>query len=128
MTGYTDAPAPTRCIVRIMDMPDDPATIAAYDQAHRVGHTPPAVLDMQRRHGIADLEIFRADNRLAMLMHVTEAFDPAGIEAESASNPVLIAWHRQMGVMQRPPFADGRNWPEAVRVFRQSDHNVLNEE
>jgi hypothetical protein len=52
---------------------------------------------MQRRHGIADLEIFRADNRLVMLMHVTEAFDPAGIEAESASNPVLIAWHRQMG-------------------------------
>ena len=47
----------TRRFVRMIDLTDDPAAIAAYEQAHAPGHTPPEVLASQRRHGIAELEI-----------------------------------------------------------------------
>lgn len=111
-----------RRYVRIMDLRDDPATLAAYDRAHMVGQTPVEIVAAQHRHGIAEMEIFRAGNRLVMLMDVTDAFDPDGLDAERAVQDVIDRWHLRMAEYQRPPFADGVAWPEAHRVFRQSDH------
>jgi L-rhamnose mutarotase len=114
--------APARRIVRVMDLADDPEVFAAYHAAHAPGGTPRAVLDAQRRHGIEELEIFRAGNRLVMLMQVAADFDPKALDAESARDPDIAEWHRRMAVLQRAPFADGVGWPEAALVFRQSDH------
>ena len=112
----------TRCIVRIMDLADDPATWVDYDAAHAPGGTPLAVIDAQRRHGIADMEIFRTGNRLVMLMHVTAMFDPDALDAEGALDATITAWNRRMEGVQRHPLPGGPAWPEAVLVFRQSDH------
>lgn len=109
-------------IVRVMDLADDPAVWAEYDAAHAPGNTPQPVLDAQRRHGIADMEIYRAGNRLVMLMYVTDAYDPDALDAEGVSDPAISEWHRRMGVLQRAPFSDGTGWPEAAPVFRQSEH------
>lgn len=111
-----------RRIVRVQDLADDANMWAAYDAAHSPGHTPPAVLDAQRRHGILDLEIFRCANRLVMIMTVSPNFDPAGLDAENATVPDLIDWHRRMGALQRRPAMSQQDWPEAILVFRQSDH------
>lgn len=111
----------TRRIVRMMDLADDPAAIAAYDAAHRPGGTPAAVLESQRRHGIAELAIYRLGTRLVMVMEVTEAFDPQALDRDGATDPDIIAWHREMGALQRPvPGAEP--WAELPCVFRQSDH------
>ena len=116
-----DSARPRR-IVRVQDLADDPVVFVAYDEAHRPGRTPPAVLDAQRRHGILDLEIFRYANRLVMIMTVADDFDPEGLDRESAVVPDLIDWHRRMGLLQRRPGKAEQDWPEARLVFRQSDH------
>lgn len=111
----------TRRFVRMIDLVDDPAAIAAYEQAHSPGHTPAEVLASQRRHGIAELEIYRHGTRLVMVMEVTDAFDPDALDAETRADPVLTEWQRRMGAVQRPlPGAEG--WVEMPCVFRQGDH------
>ncbi len=111
-----------RRFVRIMDLHDDPAVIAAYDLAHSVGETPAEVIAAQLRYGIAEMEIFRTGNRLVMLMEVTADFDPDGLDAERGLQGAIDRWHLRMATLQCPPFANGEAWPEAQRVFRQSDH------
>lgn len=113
--------APRR-IVRLQDLADDPAVFVAYEEAHRPGRTPAAVLDAQRRHGILDLEIFRHANRLVMIMTVSDDFDSEGLDRESTVVPDLVDWHRRMGLLQRRPGKAEQDWPEAQLVFRQSDH------
>ncbi|PVM84541.1 L-rhamnose mutarotase [Caulobacter radicis] len=111
----------TRRFVRTIDLDGDPAAIAAYEKAHSPGSTPPAVLASQRRHGVAELAIYRVGNRLMMVMDVTDTFDPEGLDREAQSDPALIEWHRHMKALQRPlPGHDG--WAEMPCIFRQSDH------
>lgn len=112
----------TRRIVRLMDLNSRPDLLQAYEFAHARGHTPAAVLRAQRCHGIAELEIYRAGDRLVMLMEVTDDYDPAALEAESGRSPEIAAWHKRMAELQRAPFADGVAWPEAHLLFRQSEH------
>ena len=109
-------------VVRIMDLASDAAAIAAYDEAHRIGVTPFAVVEAQHRHGIVEMEIFRAGNRLVMLLTLADDFDGAGLQRVERDHPDLLGWQARMGALQRPPLADGTAWPEAHCVFRQSDH------
>jgi len=115
-------PAAVRRIVRVQNLANDPDVFSDYEEAHRPGQTPAAVLDAQRRHGILDLEIFRHADRLVMIMTVSEDFDPDGLNRESATVPDLVDWHRRMGMLQRRPGKAEQDWPEAELVFRQSDH------
>src|SRR5476651_2695351 len=100
--AFSDPPG-VRRIVRVQDLADDPEVFAAYEKAHSPGETSATVLDVQRRHGIIDLEIFRYADRLVMIMTVSDNFDPAGLDRESAVVPELVEWHRQMGALQRRP-------------------------
>jgi L-rhamnose mutarotase len=113
----------TRRIVRLMDLNNRSDLFQAYELAHQRGNTPNAVLSAQRRHGIAELEIYRAGDRLVMIMEVTDAYDPAALDAESARSPEIAAWHQRMAELQTAPFADRVAWPEAHLVFRQSEHD-----
>src|SRR5689334_20403032 len=113
----------TRRIIRVMDLNNRPDILQAYELAHQRGNTPAAVLRAQRRYGIADMEIYRAGDRLIMIMEVTDAYDPAALDAESARSPEINAWHTRMAELQKTPFADGVGWPEAHLVFRQSEHD-----
>jgi len=116
------ARADVRRIVRVQDLTNNPEVFAAYEKAHSPGHTPAAVLEVQRRHGVLDLEIFRYADRLVMIMTVSKDFDPVGLDRESAIVPELVEWHRRMGALQRRPSGADLDWPEARQVFRQNDH------
>ncbi len=119
-TAETRAGA-NRRFVRMIDLADDAAAIAAYEAAHRPDNTPAEVLASQRRHGIVELAIYRLDTRLVMVMEVDATFDPEGLDRETAADPVLIEWQRRMGALQRPlPGHSG--WAEMPCIFRQSDH------
>lgn len=113
----------TRRIVGVMDLNNRPDILEAYEIAHQPGNTPPAVLRAQRSHGIAEMEIYRAGDRLVMIMEVTDAYDPAALDAESAHSPEIVAWHQRMAKLQKRPSTDGVAWPEAHLVFRQSEHD-----
>jgi L-rhamnose mutarotase len=109
-------------VVRIMDLHEDAATLSAYDHAHAVGETPAAVVAALHRHGIAEMEVLRSGNRLVMILQLAVGFDPEGLAAAERNDPELAAWQVRMATLQRAPFADGAAWPEALRVFRLSDH------
>ena len=109
-------------IVRIMDLDPDPASAAGYDGAHSVGQTPTAVIGAQHEHGIVEMQIFQSGDRLVMILELADDFDAAGLERAERDHPEIAAWQIRMAALQRAPFPDGEPWPEAHRVFRQSDH------
>ena len=106
-----------------MDLNNEADVLEAYDEAHRPGNTPRAVIEAQRRHGIAEMEIYRAGDRLIMIMEVTDSYNPAALDTDSARSVEITSWHQRMAQLQKAPLADGMAWPEARRVFRQSEHD-----
>jgi L-rhamnose mutarotase len=106
-----------------MDLNNRQDLLEAYELAHKRGNTPAAVIRAQRSHGISELEIYRAGDRLVMIMDVTDDYDPAALDAETGRSPEIADWHKRMAGFQRAPFADHIAWPEAHLVFRQSEHD-----
>jgi len=64
-----------------LDLKDDPAVIAEYDRYHRAVW--PEILQSLRDAGINDMEIYRIENRLFMIIDVTESFT---FEAKQAAD------------------------------------------
>src|SRR5450755_4332036 len=105
-TGRHSMSRITRRIVRLMDLNNRQDLLEAYELAHKRGNTPAAVIRAQRSHGISELEIYRAGDRLVMIMEVSDDYDPAALDAQSGHSPEIAAWHQRMAEFQRAPFAD----------------------
>jgi L-rhamnose mutarotase len=103
----------------LLDLKDDPALIAAYEDWHRPGRVPQSVLDSIRAAGIIAMEIYRSGNRLAMVMETGPDFDPGAKAAADAADPEIIAWEALMSQFQQPlPWAEpGEKWLAAERIF-----------
>jgi L-rhamnose mutarotase len=102
-----------------LDLKDDPALIAEYERWHRPENIWPDIVDSIRAAGVRDLEIFRAGNRLVMVMDVPEDFLPAAKAAADATDPRVQAWEALMWQFQQPlPFAKpGEKWMSMTRMF-----------
>src|SRR6185312_11750812 len=102
-----------------LDLKNDPALIAEYERWHEPGNVPREILDSIRAAGIRDMEIFRAGNRLFMVMEVDEHFSPAAKAAADAANPSVQAWEALMSKFQQPlPFGKaGEKWVPMTRMF-----------
>lgn len=114
----------TQRICLALDLVDDEAMIAEYESWHRVGNTPPAVIQSIRDAGICNMEIFRAGERLFMVMDVDDSYDAAAKARADAGNPAVIDWVKRMARFQRPVPAAGPEgtWIEMTRLFRLTDH------
>ncbi|HLI17250.1 MAG TPA: L-rhamnose mutarotase [Rhodanobacteraceae bacterium] len=102
-----------------LDLKDDPALIAEYEHWHRPENIWPEIVASIRASGIRDLEIFRAGNRLVMVMDVPDDFSPAAKAAADAADPRVQAWEALMSkFQQRLPFAEpGEKWVPMTRMF-----------
>jgi L-rhamnose mutarotase len=102
-----------------LDLNDDPELIAEYERWHKPANIWPEIVDSIHAAGIRDLEIFRAGNRLVMMMDVPEDFSPDAKAAADASNPRVQAWEALMWRFQQPlPFAKpGEKWVAMTRMF-----------
>jgi len=102
-----------------LDLKNDPALIAEYERWHQPGNVWPEITESIRAAGIRDMEIFRAGNRLFMVMEVDEDFSAATKAAADATNPRVQAWEALMGEFQQPlPFAKtGEKWVPMTRMF-----------
>jgi L-rhamnose mutarotase len=102
-----------------LDLKDDPALIAGYERWHRPENIWPEIVDSLRAAGIEDLEIFRAGNRLVMVMEAPDDFSPDAKAARDATDPRVQAWEELMWKFQQPlPFAKpGEKWVEMTRIF-----------
>jgi L-rhamnose mutarotase len=102
-----------------LDLRDDPALIAEYERWHRPENIWPEIVESIRAAGIRDMQIFRAGNRLFMVMDVDEDFSPAAKAAADAADPRVQAWETLMSKFQQPlPFAEpGGKWVPMTRMF-----------
>lgn len=109
--------------VLLLDLIDDPTSIARYEAWHAAGAVPAPVIASIRAAGIAAMQIFRSGNRLVMLMDVTDAFDPAAKARADASDSDVVAWERLMDdFQQRLPWAEpAQKWVPATLIFDLAD-------
>lgn len=106
--------APTRRFCYALDLIDDAALIAEYEARHAPGSAWPEVVAHIRAQGAEHMEIWRAADRLMMIVEATADY-PKPI----AAPPEIDRWERLMWRFQRPlPFAPtGEKWVRMTQIF-----------
>ncbi len=107
--------------VLALDLKDDPKLIREYE----VWHTSvwPEVLISIRDSGIRKMEIFRAGNRLTMIMETDDNFSFEAKSKEDLANGRVQEWEKLMWDYQRAlPFAKkGEKWVLMDKIFELMD-------
>lgn len=100
-----------------LDLVNDPQLIAEYDAWHQ--KVWPEILDSIAGAGIANMEIYRAGNRLFMLMDVTPSFSFEAKAAADANNSKVQEWESLMWKYQQALPLAGKNekWVMMNRIF-----------
>ena len=100
-----------------LDLVDDAALIAEYEEHHR--SVWPEILKSIKDAGIEQMEIYRTGNRLFMIMEVNDhfSFEKKAI-ADAANNKVQewekLMWKYQQGLPGNKP---GEKWVLMERIF-----------
>lgn len=113
----------------VLDLRDDESAIAEYERWHQPQFIWPEILASIRESGIESMDIYRAGNRLVMVMETGPDFDARAKSLADASNPLVQAWERLMWTFQQPvPFAkEGEKWVPMTSLFSLNDALNKNE-
>jgi L-rhamnose mutarotase len=100
-----------------LDLKNDPALIAEYERYHEAVW--PEVLQSLREAGITDMEIYRVENRLFLVMETDETFSLERKGQMDAANHHVQRWETLMWTYQTalPTAAPGQKWLPAKKVF-----------
>jgi L-rhamnose mutarotase len=100
-----------------LDLVDDPALIAEYEEWHQ--KVWPEILESIRASGIEQMEIYRAANRLFLIMEVNDTFSIEAKNARDAVTPKVQEWEELMWKYQvaLPGVAEGGKWMLMERIF-----------
>ncbi len=101
-----------------LDLIDDPILIAEYDAYHQ--NVWPEVLASLKASGIVYMEIYRAGNRLFLILTTKEGFSLEKKAAMDAANPKVQEWETLMWKYQKalPVAKPGEKWALMERVFK----------
>ncbi|MBK6937469.1 MAG: L-rhamnose mutarotase [Chitinophagaceae bacterium] len=107
---------PRHCLA--LDLKNDEALISAYEDYHK--NVWPEVLNSIRGSGITGMEIYRAGNRLFMIMETSDDFSFEHKNVTDAANVKVQEWEELMlQFQQQLPFAKpGEKWVMMKNVFR----------
>lgn len=105
----------------VLDLKDDPSLIQAYEEWHT--KVWPEILESIMQSGIEQMEIFRAGNRLFMIMEVNEQFSFEAKAKADQNNQKVQEWENLMWQFQQAlPFAkQGEKWVLMNSIFRLSE-------
>ena len=111
----------TRRFCLALDLRNDEHVIAEYDRYHRAVW--PEILQSLRDTGIDDMEIYRIENRLFMIIDVTERFTFEAKQAADLKSEIVQKWETLMGNFQQPlrSAKPGEKWLRMTRVFSLKD-------
>ncbi|CAD5251968.1 MULTISPECIES: L-rhamnose mutarotase [unclassified Imperialibacter] len=100
-----------------LDLKNDPQLIAEYEKHHQ--NVWPEILESIKESGIEQMEIYRSDNRLFMVMKVTATFNFDRKAAMDANNPKVQEWERLMWKYQQalPTAKPGEKWLFMDKIF-----------
>ena len=100
-----------------LDLKDDPALIREYEAYHQ--HVWPEIIESIMKPGIRVLDIYRAGNRLFMIMEAADNFSLEAKAAADAANPKVQEWEALMWKFQQAlPFAKpGEKWVRMEKIF-----------
>lgn len=100
-----------------LDLKDDPKLITEYEGHHK--KVSPEILESIRASGIERMELFRAGNRMFMIMEVTDSFSFEEKEKMDKANPRVQVWETLMWKYQQAlPFArPGEKWVLMEKFF-----------
>lgn len=101
-----------------LDLKPDPVLMAEYEAFHRAVW--PEILDSIRAAGIGQLEIYRIENRLFMILEAGDDFSFEKKAALDASNPKVQEWEILMWKYQQalPTARPGEKWMLMERIFQ----------
>jgi len=101
----------------VLDLVDDPESIAEYEALHRA--VAPEILASIRDAGVEAMDIYRFGNRMFMVMEVDETFSFERKAAMDAANPKVQAWERLVWKYQQavPGAKPGEKWTLMEKIF-----------
>lgn len=101
-----------------LDLKNDPVRIAEYEAYHRAVW--PEILDSIRVAGIKNLEIYRIENRLFMILEANDDFSFEKKAALDATNAQVQAWETLMWQYQQalPTAKADEKWVLMERIFK----------
>jgi L-rhamnose mutarotase len=104
-----------------LDLNKDPDLIAEYEKWHV--EVWPEIKKSIRDGGIADMEIYRLEDRLFMIMETEEGFSFAKKAAMDNANPAVRQWEELMWKYQVavPGGREGEKWRLMKRIFSLND-------
>ena len=100
-----------------LDLKDNDESIREYERWHQ--NVWPEVLASIRESGIVGMEIYRAGNRLFMIMETSSDFSFERKSEADNANPTVQQWEKLMWNFQKAlPFAQpGEKWIIMQRIF-----------
>lgn len=119
--GYTirhyDQPVKRYC--QMLDLKDDPQLIASYERLHSQPVVWKEILDGIRQVGILEMEIYRLDNHLFLIVETPLDFDWDQAFARLATLPRQAEWEAEVGKYQQcaPGATSDQKWQMLHRLF-----------
>jgi len=103
-----------------LDLKDDPALIAEYEQQHKAVW--PEIINSIKEAGITDMQIYRFNTRLFMIMEVDETFSFEKKQESDINNPKVAEWEALMWKYQQsmPGSREGEKWMLMEKIFALS--------
>lgn len=105
-----------------LDLKDDPALIKEYEAHHK--KVSPEIIRSIRDAGILNMELFRFDTRLFMIMEVNDDFSFERKQKMDEANPKVQVWEELMWKYQQPlpKAAKGEKWMLMDNIFKLTDY------
>lgn len=100
-----------------LDLKPDPHLVAEYEKHHQ--RVWPGILQSIRDAGIEQLEIYRIEYRLFMVMEVNESFSFEKKKSMDDANAEVQEWEALMWKYQQalPKAAPGEKWVPMTKIF-----------
>ena len=100
-----------------LDLKDDPQLIKEYERYHK--EVWPEIIESIKESGIHQMEIYRAGNRLFMIMETKDSFSFIVKSKADLANPKVQAWEQLMWKYQQalPHARQGEKWMLMEKIF-----------
>jgi len=100
-----------------LDLKDEPGLIEEYTEWHK--NVWPEVVSNIKRSGVTDMEIYRLNNRLFMIMETDNSFSFEKKAMMDAADTKVQEWEETMWKYQKgiPGARDGEKWMLMTKIF-----------